>query len=81
MKLLVVIVFVLMAASVGWAQSAAPAPWLNETERAKFEQLRVAGARADVHTAAAVAATATAAAAGSGPGSAGAGVTARTGRR
>src|SRR5437764_4071764 len=46
MKLLVVIVFMLMAASVGFAQSAAPAPWLNETERAKFEQLRVTGSEA-----------------------------------
>ena len=46
MKVLVVVVFVLMAASIGFAQSAAPAPWLNETERGKFEQLRVAGSEA-----------------------------------
>lgn len=46
MKLLVVAVFVLTAASIGVAQSAAPAPWLNETERAKFEQLRIAGSEA-----------------------------------
>src|ERR1041385_1262618 len=46
MKLFVVVIFGLMAASVGVAQSAAPAPWLNETERGKFEQLRVAGSEA-----------------------------------
>src|SRR5690242_17506740 len=46
MKLLVVVIFGLMAPSFGFAQSAAPAPWLNETERMKFEQLRVAGSEA-----------------------------------
>src|SRR5258708_1611707 len=46
MKVLVVVVFLLMAASLGFGQSAAPAPWLNEAERAKFEQLRVAGSEA-----------------------------------
>src|SRR5207244_13453229 len=37
--------FGLMGASVGLAQSA-PAPWPNETQRAKFEQLRIAGSEA-----------------------------------
>src|ERR1051325_4293500 len=46
MKLFVVVIFGLMAASIGFGQSAAPAPWLNETERGKFEQLRVAGSEA-----------------------------------
>src|ERR1043166_2006425 len=46
MKVLVGIIFGLMAASLGFGQSAAPAPGLNETERGKFEQLRVAGSEA-----------------------------------
>src|SRR5438067_7195296 len=46
MKLLIVIVFVLMAASSGFAQLAASAPWLSEAERAKFEQLRIVGSEA-----------------------------------
>ena len=46
MKLLAIAIFLCATAGVDFAQSAAPAPWLNETERAKFEQLRVAGSEA-----------------------------------
>src|SRR5437879_6416981 len=45
MKLLAIAIFLCATASVGFTQSA-PAPWLNETERAKFEQLRIAGSEA-----------------------------------
>ena len=46
MKLLAIAIFLCATAGVGFAQSAAPVPWLNETERAKFEQLRIAGSEA-----------------------------------
>src|SRR5438128_9273474 len=42
----IAILFLLFAPCIGLAQSAAPAPWLMETERAKFETLRVAGSEA-----------------------------------
>src|SRR5580765_90104 len=41
----IAMVFLLFAPCVGLAQTAT-APWLNETERAKFETLRVAGSEA-----------------------------------
>src|SRR5437899_11977691 len=42
----IAILFLLFAPCISLAQSAAPAPWLMETERAKFETLRVAGSEA-----------------------------------
>jgi tetratricopeptide (TPR) repeat protein len=41
----IAIIFLLFASSVGFAQSA-PTPWLTQTERAKFETLRIAGSQA-----------------------------------
>src|SRR5689334_15427368 len=42
----IAILFLLFAPCPAVAQSAAPAPWLNDTERTKFETLRVAGSEA-----------------------------------
>jgi len=42
----IAILFLLFAPCAAVAQSSAPAPWLNETERARFETLRVAGSEA-----------------------------------
>src|SRR5437867_7415668 len=44
-KLIPVILLIALLASVGFSQPAAT-PWLTETERAKFETLRVAGSEA-----------------------------------
>src|SRR6266700_1688300 len=41
-----VAILIFVTASAALAQPAAPAPWLTETERAKFETLRVAGSEA-----------------------------------
>ena len=45
-KKCIAILFLLFAPCIGLAQSAAPAPWLTDTERAKFETLRIAGSDA-----------------------------------
>src|SRR5437870_7495925 len=42
----IAILFLLFAPCISFAQSAPPTPWLNETERAKFETLRVSGSEA-----------------------------------
>ena len=41
----IAVVFLLFAPRIGFSQSA-PSPWLTDTERAKFEALRVAGSEA-----------------------------------
>src|SRR5438105_7295226 len=42
----IAILFLLFAPCISLAQPAPPSPWLTETERAKFETLRVAGSEA-----------------------------------
>ncbi len=46
MKLVTVALFLFAMAASGLAQSAEPAPWLSDSERAKFEHLRIAGSEA-----------------------------------